>query len=168
MTSQNIGHHLSYWMINMKEVKRNNWMAKPFTIIWVSVLSSILILVICYLQNNIAYAFFDDINHFSKLEYIKRQLSNSQRNDSDVLYINIAYDKKLIIDEFMSELLSYFIHDFKGLSDHFRSNAVSGQNCNVVFHLFAFLRYTFKKSACFDDLLDGFRERMSAAMEKKE
>ena len=68
MTSQSIGHHLSYWMINMKEVKRNNWMAKPFTIIWVSVLSSILILVICYLQNNIAYAFFDDINHFSKLE----------------------------------------------------------------------------------------------------
>ena len=96
MTSQNIGHHLSYWMINMKEVKKNNWTARPFTIIWVSLLSSILILVICYLQNNIAYAFFDDINHFSKLEYIKRQLSNSQRNDSDVLYINIAYDKKLI------------------------------------------------------------------------
>ena len=81
-------------MIKMKG--NNNWKVKPQSAIALSILSAILISIVSYFQNNIAYALFDDIDHISKLEYIKRQLYNIQRNDSDVLFVNIAYDKKLI------------------------------------------------------------------------
>ena len=74
----------------------NNWKVKPQSAIALSILSAILISIVSYFQNNIAYALFDDIDHISILEYIKRQLYNIQRNDSDVLFVNIAYDKKLI------------------------------------------------------------------------
>jgi len=53
--------------------------------------------MICYVQNNIAYPLFDDVGHYSNLESVKRMLTGtpSSQND-DVLYVNVAYDKKLI------------------------------------------------------------------------
>lgn len=77
-------------------MKENNWIIKRTTAIWISIASALLIMVVCYIQNNIPYPYYDDIEHYSKLEYLKRKVCGEVRNDSDVVYINVAYDKKLI------------------------------------------------------------------------
>lgn len=80
----------------MEKERKNNWRAKPHTIAWVSLFNAIFILMVDYLINNIPYSFFDDIDHYTKLEFLKRSLCGTEERDSDVLYINVSYDKKLI------------------------------------------------------------------------
>lgn len=77
-------------------MKENNWIIKKTTAIWISIASALLIMFVCYIQNNIPYPYYDDIEHYSKLEYLKRKVCGEVRNDSDVVYINVAYDKKLV------------------------------------------------------------------------
>ena len=77
-------------------MKKNNWIIKKTTAIWVSIANAFLIMLVCYIQNNIPYPYFDDIDHYSKLEYLKRKICGEVRNDSDVVYINVTYDKKLV------------------------------------------------------------------------
>lgn len=74
----------------------NNWIIKKTTALWISIASALLIMLVCYIQNNIPYPFFDDIDHYSKLEYLKWKVCGEAKRDSDVVYINIAYDKKLV------------------------------------------------------------------------
>lgn len=76
--------------------KHDNWKASPLTIGATSIISVIIILFVSYLMNNNPYPMFDDIDHYSKLEYINRKIHKDVTQDSDVLYINVCYDKKLI------------------------------------------------------------------------
>ena len=80
----------------MISMKGNNWIIKKKNVIWISIAGALLIMVVCYIQNNIPYPYYDDIEHYSELEFLKRKIYGETRVDSDVVYINIAYDKKLV------------------------------------------------------------------------
>lgn len=77
-------------------MKKGNWIINRNIAVWISIASALLIMLVCYVQNNIPYPYYDDIEHYSKLEYLKRKVCGEVRNDSDVVYINVAYDKKLV------------------------------------------------------------------------
>lgn len=77
-------------------MKEDIQIIKSTTAIWISIASALLIMLVCYIQNNNPYPYFDDIEHYSNLEYLKRKICGEVRTDSDVVYINIAYDKKLV------------------------------------------------------------------------
>lgn len=61
-----------------------------------SILSTLFIICVNYVLGNSPYPIFDDINYYSALEWTRRNLAQECPPDTDVLYINVAYDKKLI------------------------------------------------------------------------
>ena len=68
------------------------------THIWWSLGLSIAILCICYFFNNIAYAPFLSTTKYSILEPFYRLIHDTSADLDDVVFVNVSYDKMLIID----------------------------------------------------------------------
>lgn len=64
--------------------------------LFVATISSLALLVASYLYNNNPYPLLDDIDHYAWLEYIKQQIVKPDVADDSVVYINVAYEKKVI------------------------------------------------------------------------
>lgn len=73
--------------------KKNN---KNLKYIALSILGAIFVLCVNYVLNNTPLPIFDDISFYSVLEKWRRGVTTECPQDSDVLFINVAYDKKVI------------------------------------------------------------------------
>lgn len=62
----------------------------------VAIVSTAFLLFISYLYNNNPYPVFDNIEHYCWLEHTRQEIKGTTPVDTNFLYINVAYDKKLI------------------------------------------------------------------------
>lgn len=61
-----------------------------------SALSALFILCVNYLLSNSPYPIFDNIDFYSKQEFVRRTVTDEAPQDTNVRFINVAYDKTLV------------------------------------------------------------------------
>lgn len=63
--------------------------------LFISIIIAFCISLSCYLLNNCPYPYLDNLNKYSWFEYIANRISPDKQDRSDVLFINVGYDKDL-------------------------------------------------------------------------
>ena len=96
-------------MLILKSIKER--IRKNKIVVIISLINSVILLILTYILNNQSLFTGENLNQYAWMEFIKEKCNLSQQGDyKDALFINVAYDKKLvnIVDDYekLSRILS--------------------------------------------------------------
>lgn len=65
-------------------------------ILVISTVLSLVISFVCYIMNNCPYPYWDSLNRYCWLEYMIRRIFPEKMDRSDVMFINVSYDREVV------------------------------------------------------------------------